>query len=76
MKYCFEVDTDLGKSYVEYEVELLKNGEFSFCISKEKLSVRENVEGKTTRLTPVFDYQRGEKELFHPKKFYRYYENR
>lgn len=76
VKYCFEVDTDLGKSYVEYEVELLKNGEFSFCISKEKLSVRENVEGKTTRLTPVFDYQRGEKELFHPKKFYRYYENK
>lgn len=75
VKYCFEVDTDLGKSYVEYEVELLKNGEFSFCISKEKLSVRENIEGKTTRLTPIFDYQRGEKELFHPRKFYRYYEN-
>ena len=75
VKYCFEADADFGKSYVEYEVELLKNGEFSFCISKEKLSVRENVEGKTTRLVPVFDYQRGEKELFHPKKFYRYYEN-
>ena len=27
-------------------------------------------------MTPVFDYQRGEKELFHPKKFYRYYENK
>lgn len=76
VKYCFEIDAEFGKSYVEYEVELLKNGEVSFCINKEKLSVKENVEGKVTRLTPVFDYQRGEKELFHPKKFYKYYENK
>lgn len=76
VKYCFEINTDVGKSYAEYEVELLKNGEYRFCISKEKLSVRENVDGKITRLTPIFDYQLGEKELFRPRKFYRYYENK
>lgn len=76
VKYCFEINTDVGKSYAEYEVELLKNGEYRFCISKEKLSVKENVDGKITRLTPIFDYQLGEKELFRPRKFYRYYENK
>lgn len=76
VKYCFEIDSVFGRSYAEYEVELLKNGQFGFCISKEKLSVRELVEGKVTRLTPIFDYQRGEKELFRPQKFYKYYENK
>lgn len=68
VKYCFEIRTDRGDSYAEYEVELLKNGEFNFCISKEKLSVRICVEGKTTKLMSVFDYQKGEKELFRPLK--------
>lgn len=76
VKYCFEIDIDLEKSYAEYEVELLKTGEFAFCINKEKLSIRENENGRVTRLTPVFDYQRGGKELFHPQKFYKYYENK
>lgn len=76
VKYCFEIKTDLGKSYAEYEVEILKNRELSFCISKEKLSVRETVEGKATRLTPVFEYQKGEKELFRPRKYYSYFENK
>lgn len=76
VKYCFEIRTDLGESYAEYEVGLLKNGESSFCISKEKLSVKEYVEGKATRLTPVFDYQKGEKELFRPRKYYSYFENK
>lgn len=76
VKYCFEIRTNFGESYAEYEIELLKNGEVRFCISKEKLSVRECVEGKTTRLTPVFDYQRGEKELFRPQKYYKYFENK
>lgn len=76
VKYCFEIRTDLGESYAEYEVELLKNGESCFCISKEKLSVKEYVEGKATRLTPVFDYQKGEKELFRPRKYYSYFENK
>lgn len=76
VKYCFEIDAASGKSYAEYEVELLKNGEFCFCISKEKLSVRELIEDKVTRLTPIFDYQRGKKELFRPQKFYKYYENK
>lgn len=68
VKYCFEIRTDYGESYAEYEIGLLKNGESSFCINKEKLSVRECVEGKATRLTPVFDYQKGEKELFRLQK--------
>ena len=76
VKYCFEMKTDFGESYAEYEAELLKNGEFSFCISREKLSVKEYVEGKTSRLTPVFDYQKGEKELFKPKKCYEYFEKK
>lgn len=76
VKYCFEIVTAYGESYAEYEVGLLKNGESSFCICKEKLSVRETVEGKTTRLTPVFDYQKGEKELFRPRKYYHYFENK
>lgn len=76
VKYCFEIRTDFGKSYAEYEVELLKNGESSFCISKEKLSVREYTEGRSTRLTPVFDYQKGDKDLFRPRKYYSYFENK
>ncbi len=76
VKYCFEIRADFGESYAEYEVELLKNGKSSFCVSKEKLSVRESAEGKTTRLTPVFDYQKGEKELFRPRKYYSYFENK
>lgn len=76
VKYCFEIRTDFGESHAEYEVELLKNGEASFCISKEKLSVKEYIEGKVTRLTPVFDYQQGEKELFRPRKYYSYFENK
>ncbi|MCU6688183.1 ATP-binding protein [Dorea acetigenes] len=76
VKYCFEIRTDYGESYAEYEIGLLKNGESSFCINKEKLSVRECVEGKATRLTPVFDYQKGEKELFRLRKYYSYFENK
>lgn len=76
VKYCFEIRTDFGKSYAEYEVELLKNGESSFFISKEKLSVREYTEGRSTRLTPVFDYQKGDKDLFRPRKYYSYFENK
>ena len=74
--YCFEIKSDFGESYAEYAVELLKDRESSFCISKEKLSVRECAERKTTRLTPVFYYQNGEKELFRPQKYYKYFENK
>ena len=47
---------------------ITKNGENSFCISAERLSVREIQEGKRTRLTPLFEYQKGDKELFRPLK--------
>ena len=52
--------------FVQYEVELTKNGENNFCLSGEKLSMKKLKEGEKTRLTAVFDYQKGEKELFRP----------
>ncbi len=74
VRYCFEIKTDAQVIYAEYEVELLKNGASSFCISKEKLSMRDCIEGKRTKLTPVFDYHKGEKELFRPLKYFSYFE--
>lgn len=74
VKYCFEIRTDAGESYAEYEVELLKNGEHSFCVSGEKLSARRYEKGKRTKLTPVFDYRKGEKEIFRPLKYQGYFE--
>lgn len=68
VKYCFEIKLDEKQYLVEYEIELQKNGEKSFCIRREKFSQREVAKGK--RLTPVFDYQRGRKELFRPLKLY------
>lgn len=66
VKYGFMVQTDAGEVEAEYEVELLKNGRSSFCISYEKLSMKECIEGK--RLTPVFEYRKGSPELFRPLK--------
>ena len=68
VKYRFELKIEEKCYLVEYEIELLKNGKKSFCISKEKFSQREMSEGK--RITPVFDYQKGKKELFRPLKLY------
>ena len=53
--YEFEARSDEGTMFVQYEVELTKNGENSFCLSGEKLSMKKLEEGKKTRLTPVFD---------------------
>ena len=64
VKYRFELKIEEKCYLVEYEIELLKNGKKSFGISKEKFSQREMSEGK--RITPVFDYQKGRKELFRP----------
>lgn len=66
VKYGFMIQTDAGEIEAEYEVELLKNGQSSFCISYEKLSMKECIEGK--RLTPVFEYHKGSSELFRPLK--------
>ena len=66
VQYGFEIWTDAKTMYAVYEVEITKNGENSFCISAERLSVREIQEGKRTRLTPLFEYQKGDKELFRP----------
>ena len=70
VQYGFEIWTDAKTMYAVYEVEITKNGENSFCISAERLSVREIEEGKRTRLTPIFEYQKGDKELFRPLKYY------
>lgn len=72
VKYCFQMEIEAGVYYAEYEVTILKKENHSFCISGEKLSMRKEEEG--TRLTPVFEYKKGEKELFRPKKYYNYFE--
>lgn len=72
--YGFEIRTDSRELYAEYEVTLCKTGENSFCISGEILRMREVEEGKHTRLTPVFEYHKGEKELFRPLKYYAQFE--
>ena len=71
IKYRFEIKLQEKRYLAEYEVELQKNGKKSFCISREKMSQREMTEGK--RLTPVFDYEYGRKELFRPLKLYAYF---
>ena len=62
VKYRFELKIEEKCYLVEYEIELLKNGKKSFCISKEKFSQREMSEGK--RITPVFDYQKRQERAF------------
>ena len=68
VKYRFELKNEEKCYLIEYEIELQKNGKKSFCISKEKFIQREMSEGK--RITPVFDYPKGRKELFRPLKLY------
>ena len=72
--YEFEIRTGEEAMFVQYEVELTKNGENNFCLSGEKLSMKKLKEGEKTRLTAVFDYQKGEKELFRPLKYYSAFE--
>lgn len=74
VKYCFQVRTKATELYAEYEVELLKNGSSSFCISGERLSMKNLNDEKRTKLTPLFEYHKGEKELFRPLKHYNYFE--
>lgn len=74
VKYCFHIQTKDSKLYAEYEVELLKNKPSSFCISSEKLSMKTLDDGKRTKLTSLFEYHKGEKELFRPMKHYNYFE--
>lgn len=74
VKYCFHIQTKGAKIYAEYEIELLKNGSSSFCISSEKLSMKNLNNGERTKLTPLFDYRKGQKELFRPLKHYNYFE--
>lgn len=73
VKYCFQVKTRDSNIYAEYEVELLKVEKNRFCLSGEKLSMKEQNEEERTKLTPVFEYRRGDKELFRPLKYYQYF---
>lgn len=73
VKYCFEIKTDSNKIYAEYEVELFKIEKLGFCISMEKLSMKNEVDGKRTKLIPIFEYHRNEKEIFRPLKYYNYF---
>lgn len=72
VKYGFIVKTVEKELEAEYEIELSKNGQSSFCLGYEKLSMKECMEGK--RLTPVFEYRRGRKELFRPLKTLEYFQ--
>ena len=72
VKYAFTIKVGQENLEAEYEVKLLKNGPSSFCLSYEKLSMKECKEGR--RLTPVFEYCRGEKELFRPLKYLEYFQ--
>ncbi|HIX67536.1 MAG TPA: ATP-binding protein [Candidatus Anaerostipes excrementavium] len=74
VSYGFQICGDTDEMYAEYEIELLKNGEYSFCISGEKLRAREMAGKKGTRLNSLFDYHKGEKELFRPLKYYARFE--
>lgn len=73
VKYCFQVKTKDSDIYAEYEVELLKIEKQRFCLSGEKLSMKQQSEAERTKLTPVFEYRRGEKEIFRPLKYYQYF---
>lgn len=72
--YGFDIRTDEETLFAEYQVELSKTGENRFCLSGEKLSMKKLEDGKQTRLTPVFEYHRGERELFRPLKYYAFFE--
>lgn len=74
VKYCFNIRTEKNEIYAEYEIEFLKNRENSFCISKECLSMKNQDDDRRTKLTPVFEYRRGDKRLFRPLKHYSYFE--
>lgn len=76
IKYCFEIKANDTLFYTEYEIELLKTGTFHFCLNTEKLSYKLISNNARTKLTPLFDYHKGEKELFHPLKYYHYFEKK
>lgn len=74
VKYCFDVQINNESYYVEYEISLLKNLDGSFGINGEKLSAKEMIDNKRTKLTVLFEYRKGGKELFRPLKYYSYFE--
>ena len=76
VRYCFQIKTADGRFYVEYEVGLLKETDRNLVISREQLSQKRLDAPTSSRLTPVFKYLRGEKELFTPLNYFRYFEKR
>lgn len=74
VKYCFSIKKADEELYVEYEVVLSKEGGKGFCLSGEKLCMKHIDNHNRTKLTPVFEYQKGSKTLFTPLKYYSYFQ--
>lgn len=71
VRYCFQIRTDGAESYAEYVAELWRTGENRFIINREKLSAKAIDNTARTKLTPLFEYRKGKKELFTPLAYYR-----
>lgn len=76
VRYCFQVMIEDDSYYLEYEVGLLKENEQRLVISREQLSQKQLSGGSGNRLTPVFKYVRGAKDLFTPLSYLRYFQKR
>lgn len=74
VKYCFQVMVADDSYYLEYEVELLKETEQRLVVGREQLSQKLLSGNSHSRLTPVFKYVRGSKELFTPLSYLHYFE--
>lgn len=72
--YGFRIKKEGALLYVEYEVTLQKKEGQGFIISGEKLSSKWIESDSRTKLTPIFEYVKGEKLLFSPLKYYREFE--
>lgn len=72
--YCFQIKAEDSDLYAEYFVELSKDNDNKFYLNSERLSTKRRTSSERTKLTPVFDYNKGAAELFTPLKYYRYFE--
>ena len=75
VEYHFHVRTEEGSYHVEYEVGLSKGPDRGIVIDRERLS-QKRLEGPASRLTTIFRYERGAKELFTPLRYLHYFEKR
>ena len=72
--YEFEIRTGEDAMFVQYEVELTKNGENNFCLSGEKTQHEEIKRGRKDTSDGGFRLSEREKELFRPLKYYSAFE--